>query len=126
VPVRSCRSQRPAEDALPGHDRRARDGERRDANRQQQGRPTARAARARWLLESVKDSVKLSTYEGYSDLTRRHVIPAFGRTKLKDLTTDRVRNFRRSKLDEGLSPRGQFSTCCSSCARRSSRPWKTG
>jgi hypothetical protein len=59
----------------------------------------------RWLLESVKDSVKCSTYEGYSGLTRRRVIPAFRRTKLNNLTTDRVRNFRRSKLDEGLSPR---------------------
>jgi integrase len=59
----------------------------------------------RWLLESVKDSVKCSSYEGYSDLTRRHVIPAFRRTKLNNLTTDQVRNFRRSKLDEGLSPR---------------------
>jgi len=59
----------------------------------------------RWLVGSVKDSVKLSTYDGYADLTRRHVIPAFRRTKLKDLTTDRVRDFRRSKLDEGLSPR---------------------
>jgi len=59
----------------------------------------------RWLVESVKDSVKPSTYEGYSDLTRRHVIPAFRRTKLKDLTTDQIRNFRRFKLDKGLSPR---------------------
>src|SRR5215212_2357817 len=36
---------------------------------------------------------------------RRHVIPAFRCTKLKNLTKNQVRNFRRSKLDEGLSPR---------------------
>ncbi len=59
----------------------------------------------RWLIESVKDSVKPGTYDSYSDLVRRHVIPALGRTKLKNLTTDQVRRFRRSKLDEGLSTR---------------------
>ena len=59
----------------------------------------------RWLVGSVKDSVKPSTYEGYSDLTRRHVIPVFRRTKLRNLTADQIRTFRRFKLDEGLSPR---------------------
>ena len=33
------------------------------------------------------------------------MIPAFGRTKLKNLNTDQVRSFRRCKLDEGLSTR---------------------
>jgi hypothetical protein len=33
------------------------------------------------------------------------VIPAFRRTKLKNLATYQVRNFRRRKLDEGLSTR---------------------
>jgi integrase len=59
----------------------------------------------RWLEESVKGSVKQSTFDSYSMEIRRHVIPAFRRTKLKNLTTDQVRNFRRCKLDEGLSTR---------------------
>jgi integrase len=53
----------------------------------------------------MKGSVKPATYENYSQLVRRHVIPAFGRTKLKNLTTDHIRRFRRRKLDEGLSTR---------------------
>jgi len=59
----------------------------------------------RWLEESVKGSVKQSTYDSYSTELRRHVIPVFRRTKLKNLTKDQVRNFRRCKLDEGLSRR---------------------
>jgi integrase len=53
----------------------------------------------------VKDSVKQSTYDSYSTEIRRHVIPAFRRTKLKNLATDQGRNFRRRKLEEGLSTR---------------------
>jgi hypothetical protein len=58
-----------------------------------------------WLEESVKGSVKQSTYDSYSKEIRRHVIPAFRRTKLKNLATDQVRNFRRCMLEEGLSTR---------------------
>jgi integrase len=53
----------------------------------------------------MKGSVKPTTYENYSQLVRRHVIPTLGRTKLKNLTTDHIRRFRRKKLDEGLSTR---------------------
>jgi integrase len=69
------------------------------------GRTTVREHLDRWLEESMKGSVKPTTYENYSQLVRRHVIPAFGRTKLKNLTTDHIRRFRRRKLDEGLSTR---------------------
>jgi len=69
------------------------------------GRTTVGEYLDRWLKESVKDSVKPSTYDSYSHLIRRHVIPAFQRTKLKNLTTDQIRTFRRCKLDEGLSTR---------------------
>jgi site-specific recombinase XerC len=53
----------------------------------------------------VKGSVEQSTCDSYSMEIRRHVIPAFRRTKLKNLTTDQVRNFRRCKPDEGFSTR---------------------
>ncbi|MBA3615048.1 MAG: site-specific integrase [Rubrobacteraceae bacterium] len=69
------------------------------------GRTTVGEYLDRWLKESVKDSVKPNTYDSYSHLIRRHVIPAFRRTKLKNLTTDQIRTFRRCKLDEGLSTR---------------------
>jgi integrase len=69
------------------------------------GRTTVGEHLDRWLEESMKGSVKPVTYENYSQLVRRHVIPALGRTKLKNLTTEHIRRFRRQKLDEGLSTR---------------------
>jgi integrase len=59
----------------------------------------------RWLRHSKKDSVKPITYESYSSLARNHIVPALGRIRLKDLTPDRVRAFRTSKLEAGLSRR---------------------
>lgn len=59
----------------------------------------------RWIEDSVKDSVKPSTYENYSMLTRCHLILALGRNQLKDLTPDHVRKFRSTKLKAGLSTR---------------------
>jgi hypothetical protein len=40
----------------------------------------------RWL----EDSVKLITYEGYSVLTRRHLIPPLERHMLEDLTPGHI------------------------------------
>jgi integrase len=59
----------------------------------------------RWIEDSVKDSVKPSTYENYAMLTHRHLIPALRRNKLKTLTPDHVRKFRSTKLNSGLSTR---------------------
>lgn len=59
----------------------------------------------RWIEDSMKDSVKSSTYENYAMLTRRHLIPALGRNKLKALTPDHIRKFRTTKLKTGLSTR---------------------
>jgi integrase len=69
------------------------------------GRTTVGKHLDRWLEESMKGSVKPATYENYSQLIRRHVIPALGRTKLTNLTTNHIRRFRRQKLDERLSTR---------------------
>jgi integrase len=49
--------------------------------------------------------VKPVTYESYCQLTRKHVIPSLGRNKLGDLTPEKIRSFRGSKLAEGLSTR---------------------
>ena len=49
--------------------------------------------------------MKSVTYESYSQLTRKHLIPALGRNKLGSLTPDQVRGFRGAKLAEGLSTR---------------------
>ena len=57
----------------------------------------------RWLSDSVKDSVKQTTYESYERLARIHLVPALGRIKLKNLTPAHVRGLYREKLDSGLS-----------------------
>src|SRR5919205_1394637 len=59
----------------------------------------------RWLRDSVKDSVKQTTYESYERLARIHLVPALRRIKLKNLTPAHVRGLYREKLDSGLSAR---------------------
>ena len=57
----------------------------------------------RWLTDSVRDTVKATTYESYERLIRLHLVPTLGRLKLKNLTTTHVRGLYREKLDHGLS-----------------------
>ena len=58
----------------------------------------------RWLSDSVKDTVRATTYERYEQNCRKHIIPALGRVKLKDLTPAHVRGLYKEKLQD-LSPR---------------------
>ena len=37
----------------------------------------------RWLLDSVRDTVRQRTYEGYAHIVERHIAPSLGRVKLK-------------------------------------------
>ena len=57
----------------------------------------------RCLSDSVKDTVKQTTYESYERLVRVHLGPARGRIKLKNLSPTHVRGLYREKLDSGLS-----------------------
>jgi integrase len=57
----------------------------------------------RWLKDSVRGTVRQSTYEAYENVTHPHIVPALGRVKLKALTPVHVRNFYKEKLDGGLS-----------------------
>jgi integrase len=57
----------------------------------------------RWLKDSVRGTVRQSTYEAYEYMTYPHIVPALGRVKLKALTPVHVRTFYREKLDGGLS-----------------------
>ena len=51
-------------------------------------------------LPSIKDTVRLRTWERYEQITRKHLIPALGKIKLKDLKRARIRDLYRAKLDE--------------------------
>ena len=59
----------------------------------------------RWLADSVRDTVRPTTFERYEQICRAHIRPALGKTKLKNLTPAHVRGLYREKLDAGLSPR---------------------
>jgi integrase len=58
----------------------------------------------RWLNDSVKGTVRTSTYEVYGYMVHPHIIPGLGRLKLMSLNPAHVRAFYRDRLDTGLSP----------------------
>jgi integrase len=57
-----------------------------------------------WLENSVRGSVRKSTYDRNESLCRVHLIPALGQKKLKTLGATDVADFYRSRLDSGCSP----------------------
>ena len=58
-----------------------------------------------WLFDSVKDTVRPTTFERYEQIVRAHIRPVLGRVKLKSLTPAHARGLYREKLEGGLSPR---------------------
>jgi integrase len=56
----------------------------------------------RWL-DSIRATVRESTYERYAILARRHIASVLGNVKLDKLTALQVQALYRTKLDEGLS-----------------------
>ncbi len=59
---------------------------------------------SRWLEDSVKDTVRNTTYERYEQISRTHIIPMLGDVKLKALSPTHVRSLYKEKL-QTLSPR---------------------
>ncbi len=59
----------------------------------------------RWLVDSVRGSVRVKTYEGYETAVRVHIAPAMGKIKLTNVTPIHLRVLYREKLDAGLSTR---------------------
>jgi integrase len=58
----------------------------------------------RWLSDSVKGTVRVSTYERHEAIIRLHIKPSIGRVGLKKLTPAHVRSLYSEKLDAGLAP----------------------
>lgn len=56
-----------------------------------------------WLNEYSKKKVKLGTWESYSYITDKHIIPDLGDIKLQKLQTATIQKFYNSKIDAGLS-----------------------
>ena len=59
----------------------------------------------RWLTDSVRDTVRPTTFERYEQMVRLHICPVLGQLKLKNVTPTHVRGLYREKLDAGLAPR---------------------
>ena len=75
----------------------------------------------RWLTDSVRGSVRESTYSRDKYLVTNHVKPALGRVKLKNLDAMHLQRLYREQRDAGLSaPRSRRST--TSYTRGSGRP----
>ena len=57
----------------------------------------------RWLADSVKGTVKETTYANYAYITHKHISPVLGHVKLKMLTPAHVRSFYGEKARTNLS-----------------------
>ena len=68
------------------------------------GRLTLGEYMTRWLSDSVRGTVRVSTYERQEQLFRGHIQPALGRLKLNCLTPAHVRGLISEKLETGLAP----------------------
>jgi len=77
----------------------------------------------RWLVDSVRDTVRDTTFERYEQMVRIHIRPVLGKLKLKNLTPTHVRALYREKLDVGCPAPSSMST--SRFTRHSSRPSMT-
>jgi integrase len=59
---------------------------------------------ASWLSDTARYQVSEGTYERYERTCRNHLVPFFGRLRLRDLTPAHVRAFKARKIEEGLNP----------------------
>ncbi len=57
----------------------------------------------RWLSDSVRGTVRESTYSRDKYLVTNHIKPALGRLKLKNLNALHLQGLYRERLDSGLS-----------------------
>jgi len=76
----------------------------------------------RWLKDSVRGTVRISTFERHEQIIRAHLMPSFGRMKLKALTPAHVRSLHREKLDAGLAPATVRRRSTPRSTRHSHRP----
>jgi integrase len=57
----------------------------------------------RWLSDSVRGTVRTSTFERHEGIIRLHIKPFLGHVGLKKLASVHVRGLHREKLDAGLA-----------------------
>lgn len=59
----------------------------------------------RWFTDSVRDTVRESTYASYRRMVGNHLVPGVGRLKFAKLNPGDLQRLYREKLDSGLSTR---------------------
>ena len=59
---------------------------------------------SRWLSDTTCYQVSEGTFLRYERTCRNHLVPFFGRLRLRDLTPAHVRAFKAAKIEEGLNP----------------------
>jgi integrase len=57
-----------------------------------------------WLTDTARYQVSKGTFERYERTCRNHLVPFFGRLRLRELTAAHVRAFKARKIEEGLNP----------------------
>src|SRR5215204_59699 len=57
-----------------------------------------------WLSDTARYQVSEGTYSRYERTCRNHLVPFFGRIKLRELTAAHVRAFKARKIEVGLNP----------------------
>jgi integrase len=57
-----------------------------------------------WLTDTARYQVSEGTFERYERTYRNHLVPFFGRFRLRELTAAHVRAFKARKIEEGLNP----------------------
>ncbi len=55
-------------------------------------------------LETVKPTVRLTTWKRYEELARLHIVPTLGKTSLAKIAPQQLQQLYARKLTEGLSP----------------------
>src|SRR5215204_613863 len=68
------------------------------------GRLTVGEYLQNWLTDAARYQVSEGTFERYERTCRNHLIPFFGRVKLRDLGAAHVRAFKARKIEEDLNP----------------------
>ena len=58
-----------------------------------------------WLRDTVRLTVRETTFENYSILVRTHIIPHLGRIQLQKLTPQQIQTFLNERHESGLSER---------------------
>ncbi len=59
---------------------------------------------ASWLEDTARYQVSEGTYQRYERTCRNHLVPFFGKLRLRDLSPAHVRAFKARKIEEGLNP----------------------